>query len=502
MLYSRLLGKETHKMKKITQMLLFALLISGCIPALSNAPTSETTTETAPRSKTPRPSNTALPSVTPYPPLQTEVPYLMFTTDGKNFVIMDANGHGRKQFQLPDDGYTSKWNLENVSPNGNWLAFFTGSVNEPYDLTLNLYDLKNEKVFPITTLLSDDYPNNLEFPVETLEFPNCSDIECKTALFKIGLSEGIEAMAWSSDSKLLAFSAQIDSFSSDIYVFSIEDKSITRLTNEFENIHKIFWSPDEKNILYEPSIEGSSFYINTTWYLVNLKNGESQKALTENSSWRSLGWFNEDLFLVSTAVDSPGFIDTMYIDIKHQDTKIIWQDIADKVIFDSKNNRIVFSRMSHDINNPKLEEGTYILDLNSMPLKISNEFLFLLSEQLSGDSYLAIRKDKTLVNISAEGNISRLANEISSEAIIKVSPNKNWLFIARENIISLYTNKMILTKSWDKNIYEIIWSPDSKGAFFYDKTNLYYVAIPDGSIVRVSVCKSTDCQQIKYTWLP
>ena len=243
--------------KRFISLLLMTLILGSCAPAPVSVTPPPTTT--LPPTRTPRPTQTAIPTRTSYPPLQTGGPYLLFTYDNKNFTIMDADGSGRKQFQLPNDGYTTSWRLEDaVSPDGKWLAYFTGSIDEPYDLAINLLDLKNETTFPVANLIAPRFPENMEPVTKVLRFDNCSNTECKTSLFRIGLIEGIKSLEWSPDSKLLAFSAQIDSFSSDIYVFSVGDKTVARITNEPENIYRIFWSPSGEKILYDASIEGSS----------------------------------------------------------------------------------------------------------------------------------------------------------------------------------------------------------------------------------------------------
>src|SRR5687768_1971662 len=105
--------------------LAFIVVCSYCVQSCAPA-----TVSSIPRSTT-----------TPYPPLQTQGPYLLFMRDQKNLTIMDANGSGSKPIQLPEDGYIAAQrdlSFENaVSPDGKWLAYFTGSIQEPYNLALN-----------------------------------------------------------------------------------------------------------------------------------------------------------------------------------------------------------------------------------------------------------------------------------------------------------------------------------------------------------------------------
>lgn len=251
--------------KRLISLLLLTLFIGSCAPA-TTSPTL-TPTATLYPTRTPRPTQTPIPTATPYPPLQTEGPYLLFTYDNKNFTIMDADGSGRKQFQLPSDGYTVEYRFENmISPDGKWLAYFTGSTEEPYDLALNLFNISNETSQLISNLIAPGFPENLEPVTEIIRFTEydieCSkDPACRSRIVQLDFRTGIWSLGWSPDNQQLAFAAQIDGSSSDVYVFNIEGNSIHRLTNEPENIGLLVeWSPNKEKILYTTSIPQTSYY--------------------------------------------------------------------------------------------------------------------------------------------------------------------------------------------------------------------------------------------------
>jgi len=140
---------------------------------------------------------------------------------------MDADGNGRKQFEIPkksEFGYP----LSNaISPDGRYIVYFTGSSNPPnYELTINLYDLHSEKQQSIANLIVVDFPQNLEPVTETTlvsEFDSeCfNDITCKLNLVKSAFLSGIQSFAWAPNSQELAFAAQIDGQSSDFFIYSL-----------------------------------------------------------------------------------------------------------------------------------------------------------------------------------------------------------------------------------------------------------------------------------------
>lgn len=126
--------------KRLIPLFILLCLLGSCAPVPA-APTQAPTATIFPI-RTLRPTQTAIPTATPYPPLKTEGPYLLFQIDFNSFTVVDVDGRGRKQFQLPNNGKV--YNLKSsISPDGKWLAYFTGSsLKEPYDLALHLFNLK------------------------------------------------------------------------------------------------------------------------------------------------------------------------------------------------------------------------------------------------------------------------------------------------------------------------------------------------------------------------
>jgi hypothetical protein len=238
--------KERVAIKKLW--ILLTLFLIGCSPVSITTPTTVPISPTKIYTPTPAPTATAA----PYPSLQTDGPYLLFTNDGQNFTVMDADGIGRKYIELPQNIYIRGF-ANAVSPNGEWLAYFTGTLTEePYDFSLNLLNLKNKSTYRIANLLRSDYPNNLESITElinTIDDPECND-ECILRHLEIEIKQGILYFDWSPNSEEIVFAAQIDGISSDLYIYNTDEKSIRRLTNEPSNIGIMLdWAPNGKKNL-------------------------------------------------------------------------------------------------------------------------------------------------------------------------------------------------------------------------------------------------------------
>jgi Tol biopolymer transport system component len=213
--------------------------------------------------------------------------------------MMDADGRGRKQFQFPDDGYIG-WDLNSsVSPDGKWLAYFTGSTDEPYDLAVNLFNLEDERTLPIANLLAPGYPENLM--QTTLNKDLCPDDipDCQAGAIPNDFENAItRTIAWSPDSKTLGFAAQIDGPSSDVYLFSLEERTIRRLVSDLENVWHITWSPNGNKVLYENFQSGN--YMTRELYIAdsNILTVQSPKAVTAGPFW-GMEWIDDNLLLAN-----------------------------------------------------------------------------------------------------------------------------------------------------------------------------------------------------------
>ncbi len=128
-----------------------------------------------------------------------------------------------------------------VSPNQTVMAVITTTDIQRYaDLRLELLDLHTGELRLVTPLTSP-----LTEPDPSAEFiwddPNFQVVRAFTEL---------NSVAWSPDGQLLAFMGAIDGPSSDLYVYSMAEKSITRLTDgPSQGIHPVF-SPDGEYIVH------------------------------------------------------------------------------------------------------------------------------------------------------------------------------------------------------------------------------------------------------------
>ena len=491
-------------MKRITSLLLLTLLIGSCAPAIAS-PTPRppaTATQTITPSQTPPRTQTSIFTVTPSPPLQTDGPYLLFSYDNKNFTIMDADGSGRNQFKFPNDGYVRDLKKA-VSPDGKWLAYYTGSSDEPYDLALNLYNLENKTTLQIVKLLAPGYPENLM--LTTLNKDLCpTDIpDCQKGGIEADFRDGIYTLEWSPDSQVLAFAAQIDGPSSDVYLFSTEDRSIRRLVSDLENVWSVEWSPTGEKVLYENFQSGN--YTTRELYISDPKSPavQSPKTIQSGSFWSAEGWLDDNSYLIWDGGEGAPPHNFRYINIRSQQVKVIWKYESDGFSFLGGLGGIVVIIYPNqpDATIDSIESGTYFVSISGKRTKLSDGIFFPFDRQNLVDSFFFTTYGK-LYTMKLDGSISPPMSENISTADISVSPSKEWFVLNKNNAqIELYSKDLQLIQSWEMQTYETIWRPDSVGFFLRDNPNLYYVSIKDKDFKLEDVCPS-DCLVRDFVWLP
>lgn len=500
-------------MKRLTFLfILTTLLLESCSQVTAIPPATETATPTAIPSRTPPPTSTAIPTATPHPPLHTQGPYLLYTRDYKSLTIMDADGSGRRQIQLPGDGYTV-WEFRNaVSPNGKWIAYLTGSVDEPYDLTLNILNLKDETSLSITRLIAPGFPQNLEPVTKTAVFTeydtDCSnDLKCQLRITESAFKWGIKSLSWSPDSQFLVFAAQIDGPSSDLYIYDVTTQSIRRLTNELENISSIEWAPNGKKILYTTSQPG------TIYVMDNIRVADPQSNSIQNPKkidgglfWSSEGWITDDSFLIWSGGEGGPPQDFRYINVENQQVKVIWKYEAEINSFFHELHGMVFALSQEEIDYAQipLEQGTYFVNIKGKITKLSTElYIPSQSQESFTDSFLAY-KDGSIFDININESDILLINEnVELELSPHISPDKKWVFVQGKENLQLFSEDFQLIKSWDFRNAGIFWRSDTLGAFVWATKGLYYIPIPDGEPIWLSDCKDKDCPDFNDgVWLP
>jgi len=512
--------------------LLIAFLVFGCgAPPLPPSPPAETPTTTYPTlMSSPQPTATevlptatekpASATLTPEPGLRTNGPYFAYFQVSNlilRLVLVDADGRGRKVIELPkaiNDSYAYGTlpapDIRFVSPDGHWLAFYTGSAGEyghmpaqgTADLTLNLLDLETGETQVLTRLLSKDYPNNFAQAAKNLNNPDRTAQSLYDA-FTYGITK---TLAWSPGGKYLAFAGQMDGLSSDLYVYDVGTKSIRRLSSGDQELQWISWSPDGKWIVHS-SVYGVGQGMTFDIYAASVDG--FLRYLSTNVSYDGIDhWVNAHQYLESDGDNGPGTYGLRLVDVETGKITRVWDGSFSDYIVDQSGTWVILPGASPLLGtDPNFAPSLYLINLKTLvksKIQVPNnipgygdirpfgvggqEFVFL--NQISGNpAFLSANGVWTPTDLG--------------EVNISVSPSAEyWLAVGGDVKIYSGDNSLIKTSAspFSDSYINFAWRPDSSGVFLISDSEIYAMNVPDGDIQLFETQLSTG-QGLTYGWI-
>lgn len=475
-----------------------SVFLSACAsqPALTSTPVAEGgATITAGLPPTLPPTNTP----TPTPALPSQGPYLLVSSDHSSFTLMSPNGKGTKKFTIPDQGIIP-YPLESaISPNGEWLAYHTGSYKQPpYDLTLHLYNISNGGTRTIAAVISPDY------------------LEYQLTSSQMSFILGIKSLAWSPDGRFLAFAAQIGGPSSDLYLYDLEEDTMHRLSDEIYNIFKVEWSPEGKWILYEDTIPSHDYH-GGTLYAIEFNDGIVSKTLELETGfwWQGIGWLTEDNYLITGVSDGGPPSELRYHNLKTNQVIPLCPYAHYSIAFDPGQERIVYScdssEFEADPSSPYNKPGLYYAYLDGRSGQFTEQLYFNLTYQGGARPRFLTTDQAGLISISLDGSATTIytpgeeAQDHFWREQIAISPDQSWAAVYGPDGFKLFdANDEIRFQVEDSFVFRTFWRPDSQGVFIYygsDPNNAYY-SIPENSLTPIDFCSLGHCPLADVVWLP
>jgi hypothetical protein len=495
-----------------------AILIFACgltapasTPIQFNNPIPSTANPTAtgiiPTSGTPAtPTQTLPPSPSPTSRFPSRGPYFAYVADG-NLTLRGADNAGRKDIPLPAGARAGSLPYT-ISPDGKHLAYWTGYAGEidfnlkpldpngKYDLQLNLLNVLEGTSETLTGLLSPDYPANFRKNAEAIEdlpeFQGYTTTDIANIL-QISFLTGIESAAWSPDSRYLAFAGEMDGPSSDLYVYDAVEKSVLRLSSGGKNMSSIDWSPDGKWIMYSSTFsfgEGVSLS-----YYATLPDGSASRDFQVDSLYGFMEWVSPSAFLISEGANGIGQYEIRKLDVETGAKTVVWPCPYEEYGFDPEQGSIIVNAHPKPYSAECQLDGLYLGFPSSQPrlLFARDEFSeyarihfigqgdrrFLLS--LGADTYF----------VTAKGDTKLILHE---DLIPFVSPNRQWAAFAGKGLRMMDSSGelsgLLTDLPLDKqSLFEdsiINWRPDSEGLLFKSGADLYFVSLPDKTVIRLT----------------
>jgi hypothetical protein len=538
------------------------ILLAACSPVATDAPPTETPesistttpspSHTAPaaaatHTRKPAPSWTAAPEPTDIPPLPPEGPYFAFINqkgDAFTLTFIGADGIGRRDVPLPEGADAGNGYSGLISPDGEWLAYWTGFAGEPFykglpasdgpfDLQLNLLHIPDGETTKVTDLLAPDYPANFEKNAEAvkgLPIFEGEDIPSIAGYLRESFLAGIKSAAWSPNGRYLAFAGEMDGPSSDLYVYDIGKNAVLRLSSGPKNISpnhepNIYWSSGGKWIVYSSTYIG----ISLTFYAARPDGNQFWDFPDEVESW--LGWGSSTNFLVSQGEMGMGRFGLRTANLDTGVMTTIWRCPYEGFSYDPEGRVLVFMMGGFDGTGCEIP-GLYLQNITSGYSKLlaGQEGLPYIPQTIflgQGDRRFLVYMYQTgTYAVTSSGKMELINND---DLFPFVAPNHEWVAFVGDGLrIMDYSGNFtehlshtefekafwrpdsegfLLTSGKDVFVYslleekliqldgfqfppdveDIYWQPDSEGFFFTDDSDLFFLSLLDFSLHQMPV---------------
>ena len=407
--------------------------------------------------------------------------YSGIQNDRINFMIFEADGRGRRIIQLPEDAIYHP-SSPGVSTDGNWIAFHTGIIPNT-GLTLNLFSIPDESVHPIAEVMTNNYEK-----------------------IDINFIKYIRTLQWSPEGRYLAYARQVEGSTSDVYIYDTQTQTSWRLTYDLQRVDSIFWSDDEKWVLYRTSNPYVSSY-NSALHAVRFGDTSAkQSEVLESGQWLAVrGPSPKSIFLFDVG---DGFCcgNLRYINIKSGSKTLLWKGVFADYAFDFKNQIIGLSAdPSYNSNDsePTIDGGLYLISLDGSYKKISDDIYPWLEFWDAIPPRFVGYYGKGVFTISEDGLTKQLSKK--DQQLVSISPDNNWLAVYGQDGLDLFNSENELERTAMIGSISIVqWRPDSMGLFIF-ADGVYYLSMSDDNQpMLLERCTIDGCRFDGYSskWLP
>lgn len=487
-----------------TLLLVFALLVAvlACGPQSTPPPLLtptvlevEKTSEPIQSTPTPTKSIRAQPALGT--PLSAETvtadgPWLVFATDNALWI---ANADG--SWASPLESGFGRATSPVVAPSGGYVAYVTALTADYSGLELHVLSLPSGEIRAITPLTSAATAIGPDANSEDL--PGSPHLEIARAILDV------PSLAWSPDGTKLAFIGAMDGPSADLYVYSLSDGSIRRLTGGPSQGYQPTWSPDGEYIVHAGADSfgtGAGYGMAGVW--AAQADGSNVKTLYEPDSGDEVfvGWVSNSAFLVYSWGAACGPSNLRVFDIETGETTQIWpgaffvQGPEPNVAYDPATGSvlIVLDEFTADVfcssDGQPQKPGLYLTNVRRpRPLYLSDMSAFAHTWNGQLSRFLASTEEGA-VEISTNGAIRALPAPTTATPVI--SPDGTlWAWTNSgfgDKAAGLWVgpvgqNAPILV--FDGAVYYATWSPDSRHVFFFANDGLYVTDRSGSSVALV-----------------
>ena len=340
--------------------------------------------------------------------LQDEPPWLIISTSEG---IMAANPDGSSITPLTGGSYVPLYLRRAISSAARKIARIESqdySYSNPVLQVLSIPDGREVKRIPLST--PETRPSDKSMPGEPA-------MEAMRAIVEQ------PSYAWCPDGSKLAFSAALDRENAEIYVYDLQEDSITRVADGPGQNYWPSWSPDCSSILsfdVESFGTGAGYDTNGIWLSAADGSGSEMLMASESSAEQMVGWRDDHTAILTSWDPANGTNHLRLLDTRTaKQTDIIRGALIGAAATGADDGGTILYA---------LEDGLYLLPGDSaLPRKISGEVAARYGydstiQWLAEDfMFTVLLEDNRLITLSADAGMRQDAPYNPSQGVLETS---------------------------------------------------------------------------------
>lgn len=250
--------------------------------------------------------------------LSSSGPWLIFNSEEG---IWALNSDGSGLTQLVD--HKPYLRIVAVSPGGGRLAYVTAEDSSGYQgLKLNILSLHEGNVQPVTPLTTTTTEVNQDTPPGD-------------PVYDIYMAVG--QSAWSPDGRQLAFISAHDGPSADLYLYSVDEARLSRLTDGPSQAYSPRWSPDGRMIVHMGAHSfgtGAGYDMAGVWAALADDSGVDTLYDPQSGDEIAAGWSTADNLVVYSWRANCGYFNLRAVNVDNGSAMPLWEGCFTNVAFD------------------------------------------------------------------------------------------------------------------------------------------------------------------------
>lgn len=434
-------------------------------PSPSTTATTDTEQQTPTKLPTKSPTATYIPTTPPIPEtISAEGTWVLYKNDD-GLWLTNKNGAALKN--LVTGSVETPYDISPlVSQDGSHLAFLTAKKTF-FEVTLNVITLPDGDLIlklPLTSSQTEPAPDALQ---------GDSKLETVSAFVYT------DSLAWSPDGRNLAFMGAQEGPTSDLYVYSLDSGTTTRLTDGPSQGIKPSWSPDGEYILHAGVSTlgtGAGYGMQGVWAaaadgsdVITLYRPESG-----DESW--LGWLDPETALVSSWSAGCETYNLRSLNIRSGEQETIWDGNFHAAAYDPQSSTVI---LVHTESYPSCGEespgGLYLIPPDKPnPFQIGNAQGLALSRWTEvvwsavHDQFL-VGTDAGLLTISPSGDLHNIPSAGADMPLI--TPDGKTLAWVHT---SMQENPGVWVADWGEEARQV-YTEGAGWAYWTDNTQLLFI---------------------------